>query len=456
MLERITSLIFAMDRRADGYSRGLQAARVRASYQRAYFGPALFALVPVKTDLIASMAVDTQWRLYYNDSWVATHSVEENAAVLIHEVSHLLRDHEQRKRAAAATAPQVWNTAADCEINDDLLAEGLPLPDNPPHPEKLGLETGQTAENYYAALTRPASPSASARPADPGGASAGRSTSSETPKGLARDCGSGAHGERRHWELPDEELSPTGQPGVDPVKAELVRRDVAKRILDTSGHAGDVPLGWRRWAHTVLAPKVDYMATIRHAVRRAIRESTLGRYDRTYRRPHRRQACYGEFIMASFYQPRPRPGFLIDTSSSMQEPQLARAVAELGGLTRQLGYGTDVVVACCDTAVHGVRKVFNAAQVQLYGGGGTDISAGLKWFTDRKGTIDLLVVVSDCHTAWPEDAPPFPVITIRVGDGVPPPWGDRGANKVITIEDPVAAPESRTELRRWAQRRTPR
>ena len=78
---------------------------------------------------------------------------------------------------------------------------------------------------------------------------------------------------------------------------------------------------------------------------------------------HRRQAAYGEFIMSSFYQPRPRPGFLIDTSSSMQETQLARAVAELGGLTRQLGYSTEVVVACCDAAVHGVRKVFTAAQL---------------------------------------------------------------------------------------------
>jgi predicted metal-dependent peptidase len=453
MLERITSLIFAMDRRADGYSRALQAARVRASYQRAYFGPALFALVPVKTDLIASMAVDTQWRLYYNESWVATHSVEENAAVLIHEVSHLLRDHEQRRTAASATAPALWNTAADCEINDDLLAEGLPLPDDPPHPEKLGLEIGQTAENYYEALARPPSPSASARPADPGGATARGATSSEMPKGLARDCGSGAHGERRPWELPDEVAS-SGNPGVDPVKAELVKRDVAKRILDTSGYSGDVPLGWRRWAHTVLAPKVDYMATIRHAVRRALRESTIGRYDRTYRRPYRRQGCYGDFIMPSYYQPRPRPGFLIDTSSSMQDTQLARAVAELGGLTRQLGYGTEVVVACCDVVVHDVRKVFNAAQVQLYGGGGTDISAGLRWFTERRGgAIDLLVMVTDCHTPWPEQVPPFPVITIRVGDGVPPPWGDRGANKVITIEDPVVAPVSRTELRPWAGRR---
>ena len=444
MLERITSLIFAMDRRADGYSRALQAARVRASYQRAYFGPALFALVPVKTDLIASMAVDTQWRLYYNDSWVATHSVEENAAVLIHEVSHLLRDHEQRRKAASASAPALWNTAADCEINDDLLAEHLPLPDDPPHPEKLGLAVGQTAENYYEVLARPPSPSTSARPAAAGGAS--RATS-EGDGGRGRDCGSGAHGERRHWELPDDGISAGGVPGVDPVKAELVRRDVAKRILDTSGSAGDVPLGWRRWAHTVLAPKIDYMATIRHAVRRALRESTLGRYDRTYKRPYRRQACYGEFIMPSFHQPRPRPGFLIDTSSSMQETQLARAVAELGGLTRQLGYGADVLVACCDTVVHHARKVFNAAHVELYGGGGTDIGAGLQWFLDRKGSIDLLVIVSDCHTAWPEDMPPFPVITIRVGDGVPPPWGDRGANKVITIE--VEKVEKVEEVEKW-------
>ena len=225
-------------------------------------------------------------------------------------------------------------------------------------------------------------------------------------------------------------------PSVDPVKAELVRRDVAQRILDRTGDPADAPMGWRRWARTVLTPKVDYMATIRHAVRKALRESTLGRYDRSYRRPHRRQAAYGEFIMSSFYQPRPRPGFLIDTSSSMEDTQLARAVAELGGLTRQLGYSTDVIVACCDAAVHNVKRVFNAAQLELYGGGGTDIGEGLRYFIERKNApIDLLVIVSDCHTPWPPETPPFPVITIRVGDGEAPPWGDRGANKVITIEE---------------------
>jgi hypothetical protein len=61
---------------------------------------------------------------------------------------------------------------------------------------------------------------------------------------------------------------------------------------------------------------------------------------------------------------------------------------------------------------------------------------GLRAFIERKSDpIDLLVIVSDCHTLWPTDAPPFPVVTIRVGDGAPPPWGTRFGNSVISIED---------------------
>jgi predicted metal-dependent peptidase len=419
MFDRLASLIRRHDR-SGSYSRALQAARVRASYQRAYFAPALFNLVPVPTDQIASMAVDTRWRLYYNEAFINAHSVEENAAVLIHEVSHLLREHDARKHAAGVKNETLWNTATDCEINDDLAAEGLPLPGEPPVPERYGLTAGEHAETYYRQLLKPTR--------DDGRR---KSTSQSIPQ---QDCGSGAHGERRHWELPDDDGRPGGAPAVDPVKAQLVRREVAQRILDRTCDAGDAPLGWQRWARTVLTPKVDYMATIRHVVRRALRDSTVGRYDRTYRRPHRRQAGYGDFLMPSFHQPRPRPGFLIDTSGSMEDTQLARAVAELGGLTRQLGYGSDITVACGDVVVHEVRHVFSTAPLELVGGGGTNVGAGIEWFIERRPAIDLLVIVTDCETPWPEERPPFPVITIRVGEGLPPPWGEDAGNTVITIE----------------------
>ena len=155
--------------------------------------------------------------------------------------------------------------------------------------------------------------------------------------------------------------------------------------------------------------------------------------------------------MPSFYQPRPRPGFLIDTSGSMDDSQLARAVSELAGLTRQLGYGADVVVACCDAAVHHVRNAFTQTRIELCGGGGTDVGVGLRAFIDGKiAPIDLLVIVSDCRTPWPKEVPPFPVVTIRVGDGAPPPWGTQGANRVITIEEPNAAPRWNRKTRKWS------
>ena len=106
---RLFELIRGAGQKADGYSSALQAARVRAAHQRSYFAPALFSLVPVETDLIGSMAVDAHWRLYYNRSWLAQHTVEQNASLLIHEVSHLLRDHEARGKAAGVSDHRRWN-----------------------------------------------------------------------------------------------------------------------------------------------------------------------------------------------------------------------------------------------------------------------------------------------------------------------------------------------------------
>src|SRR4029079_3483684 len=188
-----------------------------------------------------------------------------------------LRDHEGRKKAAGIRDHRRWNTASDCEINDDLHAEGLPLPGDPPLPGKYGLPDGDTAEMYYKQL--PTSPRTQ-----------GQDASDEEQQSW-HDCGSGAHGERRFWEVPADDGRDGGVPGVDRLKAEVVRREVARRIDALSPYDNDVSFAWRRWARATLAPKIDYKATIHHAVRRAPRDSTIRRYDRTYRRPHRRQSC---------------------------------------------------------------------------------------------------------------------------------------------------------------------
>jgi predicted metal-dependent peptidase len=106
----------------------LLAARFRASSDRPYLATALYSLTVVEDVRVPTMGVDRQWRCYVSPDFVDRVPVDELAAVWIHEVSHLLRDHHGRADllppAMRADHHRV-NVAQDLEINDGLLADGL-------------------------------------------------------------------------------------------------------------------------------------------------------------------------------------------------------------------------------------------------------------------------------------------------------------------------------------------
>ena len=131
----------------------LAAARFIAANKRPYLALALYALTPIKTIGLKTMAVDSKYRLYYDPIVLVKWNVKEVAAVLIHEVSHILRKHSIRGQKINANA-ELWNIANDAEINDDLLAEGLELPGSPITPTSLGFANGHLAEEYYFALLK--------------------------------------------------------------------------------------------------------------------------------------------------------------------------------------------------------------------------------------------------------------------------------------------------------------
>src|SRR5947207_14214148 len=89
---RFGDLIRSSERKADGYSRELQAARIRAAYQRSYFAPALFSLAPAATDLIGSMAVAAHLRLDDDETWLLRHTADQDATLPFREARHLMGD----------------------------------------------------------------------------------------------------------------------------------------------------------------------------------------------------------------------------------------------------------------------------------------------------------------------------------------------------------------------------
>ncbi|MFI2207848.1 VWA-like domain-containing protein [Streptomyces sp. NPDC020192] len=374
----------------------LLAARYRAASDRPYLASALYALTVVASTQVPTMGVDRHWRCYVSPAFVDATPVAELAGVWVHEAAHLLRDHHGRADRLPAAAQRDWhrvNVAQDCEINDDLLADGLRLPEGRMEPRLFGLPEGQLFEVYVDQLP---------------------------PHVRAPDCGSGAHGRPAPWELPDS----AGPGGLGEVEAQALRRQTAEAMRAHQRTRGSLPAGWQRWAEEVLEPTVDWRRALSGAVREAAAWAG-GAVDYTYRRPSRRTPALRGVVLPSLRRPLPRVAVVIDTSGSMGDAELAAALAEVTGVLREVGIrGNRVTVLACDADVHAVSRVTATEQITLGGGGGTDMRVGIEAALATRDRPSIVVVLTDGLTPWPDEPPPCRIIAALIGSSTsqPPAW----------------------------------
>jgi len=62
-------------------------------------------------------------------------------------------------------------------------------------------------------------------------------------------------------------------------------------------------------------------------------------------------------------------------------------------------------VLACDTAVAAAQRVSTARQVQLTGGGGTDMGTGIAAAVALRPRPAVTVVLTDGYTPWPAQPP---------------------------------------------------
>ncbi|MGW4821900.1 vWA domain-containing protein [Streptomyces sp. NPDC004227] len=379
--------------RADLDTTKLLAARYRAASDRPYLASALYALTVVASREVPTVGVDRHWRCYVSPAFVDATPVEELAGVWVHEVAHLLRDHHGRAGRLPAADQRDWhrvNVAQDCEINDDLLADGLRLPAGRVEPRLFGLPDGQLFEAYLEEL-----PS----------------------RAQEHDCGSGAHGRPAPWEL----AGPAGPAKLGEAEAQALRRHTAEAMRAHQRSRGTLPAGWQRWAEEVLEPTVDWRQALSGAVREAAAWAG-GAVDYTYRRPSRRTPALRGVVLPSLRRPLPRVAVVVDTSGSMGDAELAAALGEVTGVLREVGVrGNRVTVLACDADVHAVSRVTAAEQISLGGGGGTDMRVGIAAALAARDRPTIVVVLTDGFTPWPDEIPSCRLIAALIGPGAPHP-----------------------------------
>ena len=389
---------------------GLAAARLWATDRFPYLATGLFGAEVVPAPGSGTVSVDESWRMRADPELTAHWTPAQLGSVLVHHVCHLLRTHGERAQAAGVSAPdaRLWIQAADAEINDDLVPAGLDLPGRPVLPADLGAPDGLLAEQYFQAST-------TARSAENKNEDGAAKKMSMAAAGDWLDCGSGADGVPR----PDD-----GPPARPAWQADLLRRQVAQDVVAHSKQAGDVPGGLLRWAQEILNPKINWRKVLAAELRRAVAE-VAGAVDYSYRRPSRRAAVAGNVVLPALRRPVPDVAVVCDTSGSMTEDLLAAALAEVEGLLRALGLARQVRVLACDYAAGPARRVSSARQIQLVGGGGTDMGAGIAAAVALRPRPAITVVLTDGYTPWPPAAPKGTRVVIGLlGAGAPdaPAW----------------------------------
>ncbi len=361
----------------------LYTARLHAARVRPYLATALFALHTVASRRVPTMAVDRHWRCYVSPVFVDRTPVEELAAVWVHEVSHLLRDHHGRSdrvaRERGLTGPGErlrMNIAADCEINDDAFGDGLVRPEGAVEPVSLGLPEGELMEDYLRRFRL------------------GPYTQSLS----WLDCGSGADGLERDWDL-----GPDGAHGLSEQERDAVRFRVAQGI---TGRPGNAPKGWRRWAEEALHPPQPWRQLLGAAVRSAASGAGTGE-DYLYGRPSRRSAGVPGAVLPSLRRRPPRVSVVIDTSGSVSDAELGSALLEVAAISRAVGGRRDLVsVLTCDAAARVVHPLCRGEGIVLLGGGGTDLRTGFAKALGARPRPDVLVALTDGQTPWPDARPP--------------------------------------------------
>lgn len=388
-----------------------------------------------RLDLLGGMAVDKRWRLYYQVDVILTLPIGEIEIILQHEYEHLYRKHFER----LSSFPLILaNYGGDLEINDDLTTDSAykwspfvrredidNFRKSSLMPEKFGFENGLTAEEYIRLLENKKIKIPISVPQEleglveqalddcgikeKGQNKEGKPSYTKKRKGERTDYevegklsdpeirelaeklfGSSVDGRERDYEVGDKECR-----GLSEAEKEIIRRQTAKSIKSI----GNAPAGLLRTADEILEPKVRWDKVFRTVLSREI-SLKKGNKDYTFKRPSRRYD--GPFILPSMVSPEIKVGVAIDCSASMDDKDLAACLGEVKGIIKSVGY-SPIKVVTVDTKASVVQRVFDPKSIKLFGGGGTEVCAGLKQLEGEK--IDVAVLLTDGYTPWDEQNP---------------------------------------------------
>lgn len=311
--------------------------------------------------------------LYYNPTLWVKFTLSEQAAILEHEVLHIVFDHVLGR--VGDKDKKLWNIAADAVVNQYISG----LPAGCVYPKTYGLPNGENAEWYYAKLKQMFPPD--------------------------KQPGQGTLDDHGKWEESNANANPEGAKALVRDALQMAKNrscgNMPGHISELLDKYGQSVVNWK----TVLRQFV--YASI-NAAKKKTRKRSNRRYGLIY--PGKRKDQYAHIAV------------LQDVSGSVSDESIKQYYAELGAMCRALPIKVTVVEADCE-----VTQVFEfdpKKPVTIKGRGGTAYQPAFDKATELD--VDAAIYMGDMDTSDTPTKPRYPVLWATVQGGKPPvTWGKR-------------------------------
>lgn len=394
----------------------------------------LASMVPFASTVVRVSAIDEYWRVALGPGFWR-YPEREREAIVIHECLHVVCNHHARARIAHQSDAKTSNMAQDLEINQ--LITTLPrvhLPDDALMPgATLRVPRNRTMEEYYGILSDGDGDGAGGDSAESSASSSG-DDSKQSPDaggesdddsrsdadgsqstggdGGQQDRGQGTQGGPgpcdgdRGMEV-ENEADALGIGKLDGTNQSFARQQVADDTRKSMAHGtGSMDGSFAaRLLDGMKPPRVNWREVLTHAYSSEYSKAARRCIDYSYKRVNRRGTAFAsDLVFPGLVGRSPRTMVAVDTSGSMGEKDYDAMLREVSALLKEVSHSekNSIVFFCVDTKMKDPDLVTDIADIDLKGGGGTDMAPAFAYVSglSRSKRPDVFVLVTDGGFDW--------------------------------------------------------
>ncbi len=402
-----------------GYVKRILLSRMRILCNNGFYGLLLMHM-DFAIDMECETACTDGRKIYFGPSFLDNLDDDELDFIMMHEVMHCALQHCTR---CNDRDPEAFNIACDIVVNSNILQSNkgnLKSITLSKYGESMHLAPNGDEGYYYSAEeVYEMLPAKMKRGSSQGGGSAGNGADKGDGDGKPGKEGSGDWDDHSRWNTADDDGSLN-----DEWSKNLLDASESISIRDPDKKQGLIPMCADRILKELKKPQTDWRTILNDFIQEEITDYSFTPPDRRF--------DDNPFYLPDYNEKEDMVKdilFMIDTSGSMSDDEIAAAYSEIKGAIDQFNGKLKGWLGFFDAKVVEPKPFASEDEftvIRPKGGGGTRFDIVFDYVRKHMDTLPAsIIIMTDGGAVFPKEkkAMGIPVLWLLVTDDVTPPWG---------------------------------